>query len=614
MDFYFAYAKIEHDKSHGHIKTMNNLSHLSKIFLWAKKALILLFFILSNIILNSLFNPSNTFAAPTPTLSAAISNTNVVINGNQVINSVSKTTEFPLRLTVNTNNRTGYTATVSSESNNTALINNSSVLLAKIDSISTPSSLANLPNNTWGYRLASAPNYNPIPALAAPASFLQTTEATNGVSVTDLNIGMKLTSNLENGSYTNRLIFSVVTNPIDRRAVLMSGPEINKVFQRIHAGGYRSRIHFLRRCSESDMYRNQSYTNIADPVESDYEIKLWLLFGSDNATYCYNSDAPIIYANQNSSQMFSALNFAYSIDLSSINTSEVTNMSSMFKGASSLQSFDISRFDTRKVQDMSEMFSNINGLIRGDATTLNLGNFNTSNVVNMKGMFKNSSKFTDINMSSFNTSKVADMSEMFHSATKLTAINLSSFDFQNVIDMNSMFYWAPALQTVIVSRFNTSKVTNFKDMFWRTPITSLNTAGFETQSAVNMSGMFYGTKIPNLDLSSFNTQNVTDMSKMFGETEYTVKLYLTNFDTRNVQDFTEMFSLSHYTRDSLTNIYVKSDFNTSSVSKRIYNVFNGRRTLRGGNGSTCSLTGNNNEALNCLRIDRPGAPGYFTQI
>lgn len=611
MDFYFAYVKIEHDESHGHIKTMNNLSNQSKIFLWAKKAFSLAIIVLTLIVLDNQFGVSDVFAAPTPTLSAAINNANVTINGNQVINSVNKTTEFPLRLTVNTNNRTGYTATISSESNNTALVNNSSVLQAKIDSISTPSSLANLPNNTWGYRLASAPNYNPIPALAAPASFRQTTEATNGVSVTDLNIGMKLTSNLENGSYTNRLIFSVVTNPIDRRAVLMSGPEINKVFQRAQAGGYRSRIRFIRRCSYSELYRVQGYSNIADPVESDYEIKFWELIGSDGVL-CYNSDAPIIYANQNSSEMFSSLSFAHSIDLLTINTSEVTDMHAMFKGVNTLDSFDLSKFNTSKVQNMSEMFSNINGGI--SKITLNLSNFDTANVVNMKGMFKNSSKFNDINMSSFNTSRVTDMSEMFHTAYGLTTINLSSFNFENVTDMNSMFYQDLNLHTVVVTRFNTGKVTNFKDLFWNSPITTLNTAGFETQSAVNMSGMFSATKIPILDLSSFNTQNVTDMSRMFAETEYTVKLYLNNFDTRNVQDFTNMFALSHYTRDSLTNIYVKNDFNTSSVSKRIYTIFNVRRTLRGGNGSQCSFSGSNNEALKCLRIDRPGAPGYFTQI
>ena len=609
MDFYFAYVKIEHDKSHGHIKTMNILSRKSKIFLWAKKGFNLAAVVFTLTVLGSQFGVSDVFAAPTPTLSAAINNANVTINGNQVINSTNKTTEFPLRLTVNTNNRTGYTATISSESNNTALVNNSSALLAKIDSISTPSSLANLPNNTWGYRLASAPNYNPIPALAAPASFRQTTEATNGVSATDLNIGMKLTSNLENGSYTNRLIFSVVTNPIDRRAVFKSGPEINQAIARVNIG----RANAFRRCSVTEGIKRYSHINVAEPVESDFDVSSWPDWRWGDQSICYGSDATKIYANPDSSYMFSSFSGIYSADFTGIDTSEVISMKGMFKGASMLNPIDVSRFDTRKVQDMSEMFSGIRYLSRGSATiTLNLSNFNTSNVVNMKGMFKDSSRITDINMSSFNTSKVTDMSEMFYGATSLPTINLSSFDFQNVTDMNSMFFQLPNLQTVIATRFNTGKVTNFKNMFWRASITSLNTAGFETQSAVNMSGMFYGTRIPNLDLSSFNTQNVTDMSGMFSETEYTVNLYLTNFDTRNVQNFSGMFSLSHYTRDSLTRIYVRNDFNLSSVTNLRLEAFGGRRIIKTSNGSSCYIpTG---EQLKCLRIDRPGAPGYFTQI
>lgn len=334
---------------------MNILSRKSKIFLWAKKGFNLAVIVFTLTILGDQFGVSDVFAAPTPTLSAAISNTNVTINGNQVINSTNKTTEFPLRLTVNTNNRTGYTATISSDSNNTALVNNSSAVLAKIDSISAPSTLASLPNNTWGYKAANVLSYSPIPALSAPVSFRQTNQATSGPSISDLNIGMKLSSNLENGSYTNRLVFSIVTNPIDRRAVLMSGPEINKVFQRAQAGGYRSRIRFIRRCSYSELYRVQGYSNIADPVESDYEIKFWELIGSDGV-HCYNSDAPIIYANQNSSEMFSSLSFAHSIDLSTINTSEVTDMHAMFKGVNTLDSFDLLKFNTSKVQNMSEMF------------------------------------------------------------------------------------------------------------------------------------------------------------------------------------------------------------------------------------------------------------------
>lgn len=607
MDFYFAYVKIEHDKSHGHIKTMNNLSNQSKIFLQAKKVFNLAAVVFTLTILCSQFGASDVFAAPTPTLSAAINNANVTINGNQVINSTNKTTEFPLRLTVNTNNRTGYTATISSESNNTALVNNSSALLAKIDSISAPSSLANLPNNTWGYRLASAPNYNPIPALAAPASFRQTTEATNGASITDLNIGMKLASNLENGSYTNRLVFSVVTNPIDRRAVFKPGPEINQAIARVNY----SRANAFRRCSVTEAIKRQSHYNVADPVESDFDVYIWPDWSWGDQSICYGSDATKIYANPDSSYMFSSFSGIYSADLSGIDTSEVISMKGMFKGASTLSSLDLSRFDTRKVQDMSEMFSEMAPGRGGFNFALDLSSFNTQNVTNMKGMFRGSTKFTGLNMPNFNTSNVTDMSEMFSRASRLTSLNLSSFDFQNVRDMNNMFSYTQ-IASLVVSRFNTGNVLNFSHLFDNTPLTSINTTAFETQSATNMSSMFAGVKLATLDLSSFNTQNVTDMSTMFAGTEYLTTLYLTNFDTRNVTKFNEMFYLGRYTRDSLTRIYVKNDFNLSSTPNLRLEAFGGRRLIKTSNGSSCYIpTG---EQLKCLRIDRPGAPGYFTQI
>lgn len=607
MDFYFAYVKIEHDQSHGHIKTMKNLYHQSKIFLWAQKVFNLAVIVFTFTILGNQFGTSDVFAAPTPTLSAAISNANVTINGNQVINSTNKTTEFPLRLTVNTNNRTGYTATISSESNNTALVNNSSALLAKIDSISTPSSLANLPNNTWGYRLTSAPNYNPIPALATPASFRQTTEATNGVSITDLNIGMKLASNLENGSYTNRLIFSVVTNPIDRRAVFKSGPEINQAIARVNY----SRANAFRRCSVTEAIKRQSHYNVADPVESDFDVYIWPDWSWGDQSICYGSDATKIYANPDSSYMFSSFHGIYSADLSGIDTSEVISMKGMFKGAATLSSLDLSRFDTRKVQDMSEMFSKMAPGRGGINFALDLSSFNTQNVTNMKGMFRGSTKFTGLNMPNFNTSNVTDMSEMFSRASRLTSLNLSSFDFQNARDMNNMFSYTQ-IASLIVSRFNTGNVLNFSHLFDNTPLTSINTTAFETQSATNMSSMFAGVKLATLDLSSFNTQNVTDMSTMFADTEYLTTLYLTNFDTRNVTKFNEMFYLGRYTRDSLTRIYVKNDFNLSSAPNLRLGAFGGRRLIKTSNGSSCYIpTG---EQLKCLRIDRPGAPGYFTQI
>ena len=73
-------------------------------------ALILTFsFVSINILSN------NVFAVYTPTLSASIDQSELTVNGNQIINSTSKSTNLTLNLKVNTNNKTGYTTTISSE-------------------------------------------------------------------------------------------------------------------------------------------------------------------------------------------------------------------------------------------------------------------------------------------------------------------------------------------------------------------------------------------------------------------------------------------------------------------------------------------------------------------
>ena len=174
-----------------------------------------------------------------------------------------------------------------------------------------------------------------------------------------------------------------------------------------------------------------------------------------------------------------------------------------------------------------------------------------------------------------------------------------------------MFSYA-GIASLIVSRFNTGNVLNFSYLFANTPLTSISTTAFETQSATNMSNMFAGVKLTTLDLSSFNTQNVTDMSHMFSRTEYLTTLYLTNFDTLNVTKFDDMFYLGRNDEDSLTRIYVKNDFNLSSAPDLRGDVFVGRRMIKTSNGSSCYIS--TGEQLKCLRIDRPGAPGYFTQI
>ena len=200
-------------------------SHSFKLFLWKNIFVVGAGFL--TCFLGLSFSASDVSALFVPTLSASVDQANLQVNGNQVINSTDKTTEIPFNFTVNTNNRTGYTAILSSETDNTALTNAGSATGAKINSVSTNLSLNNLPNNTWGYKFGVSTNYAPIPALSTPAQILQTAGKTNGNELNQLSIGMKLADNLESGNYANKLILSFVSNPYQLRAMMTNGPDFN---------------------------------------------------------------------------------------------------------------------------------------------------------------------------------------------------------------------------------------------------------------------------------------------------------------------------------------------------------------------------------------------------
>ena len=403
---------------------------------------------------------SQVFALFTPTLSASIDNTAVSVNGNQVINSTNKTTEIPLSLTVNTNNKTGYTAILNSETNETALVNNDSATNAKINSISSTGQLGDFSNNTWGYKFGASTNYAPIPALSSPAQILQTTGKTNGDDTNSIKIGMKLSDNLESGRYTNKLIFSILTNNYDHIAIMTEGPDFNTKLKALETA--TDKIEHFKKSTVAPAI-SMNAVNIEDEV-SDYEIKLWL-DPTDKTAYYY-AEPEKVYLNEDSSQMFYSkyneqkIKNILELDLSNFDTSKVTNMFSMFDGMSSLTTLNLSNFDTSKVMRMDYMFHGMFNL-----TNLNLSSFNTSKVTNMNYMFHSMRSLTTLNLSSFNTSQVTNMRAMFSNIFNLTSLDLSNFDTSQVTDMYCMFYDMRSLTTLDLSNFDTSKVWDMNYMF-----------------------------------------------------------------------------------------------------------------------------------------------------
>ena len=628
-------------------------SNSLKLFLWKNIFAVSAGFLVSFLGLS--FNSNKASALFVPTLFASVDQTAASVNGNQIINSTHKTTEILLNLTVNTNNRTGYTATLNSETDETALVNNDSTNGAKINSISSTGLLEDFSNNTWGVKIGNNPSFSPIPKLTSPMNAIQTAEKTNGNETNSIKIGLKLSDNLESGRYTNKLIFSILTNNYDHIALMTEGPDFNTKLKSLETATNKS-LYFKKSAVAPTVSMNA--VNIEDE-DSDYEIKLWL-DPTDKTAYYY-AEPEKVYLNKDAHAMFRGMSNPTSLDLSNFDTSQVTNMSQMFSDMSNLATLNLSNFDTSNVTNMSYMFNytyrlislnlsnfdtsqvtNMNSMFFGVSrlTTLNLSNFDTSKVTDMGYMFYGMSSLTTLNLSNFYTSKVTDMGAMFYGMRNLTTLNLSNFDTSNVTNMESMFRDMSKLTTLNLSNFSTSNVTNMNSMFANisnlttlnlsnfdtskvtdmsatfygiSSLTTLNLSNFDTSQVTNMSLMFYNmSNLITLNLSNFNTSQVTNMYAMFYGMSSLTTLDLSNFDTSKVTNMDSMFSLhdSEKLSDKLEKIYVNNDFNTTKLTN-FSGMFRNRNKLRGGNGSY--LADPSTADKTWLRVDRPGVQGYFTR-
>ena len=115
-----------------------------------------------------------------------------------------------------------------------------------------------------------------------------------------------------------------------------------------------------------------------------------------------------------------------------VNDKPIVSMEVMFQD-SKATSIDLSSFDTSNVTNMYGMFQD------SKVTSLDLSSFDTSKVTTMRSMFDSSAATEIKGLENFNTSKVTKMDEMF-AESKVTTLNLSSFDTTNVTDMSKMFY------------------------------------------------------------------------------------------------------------------------------------------------------------------------------
>ena len=448
----------------------------------------------------------NTHALVKPTLSASVDQSNIQINGTEVAESATSAIDKPVNVSVKTNNRSGYTITVSSATEDTALTDVNPLNEMKISSIVSPIPLKYIPANQWGLRWESEKHFYVPIQPNGHAQVIATTTAKNDTEETNtFHIGMKLNSSLRTGNYQNKLLVSITTNPVDSYVELGYSYLLRSSFGRLIGGDIDDIKHI--KYSVQPPAKNITTATIHNDDVSEAPVLAW--WDDSTKTIYYHSEAPKIYLPVNSNMLFDSYSNLEDIDLSPIDTSHATDFTQLFNRDRKLKKLDLSHFNTSKVTDMSWMFASCESL-------------------------------EELDLSSFDTKSVKSMDLMFASAKSLKNLNLTSFDTSNVTGMQSMFNGVRRLDTVDLSSFNTSKVMDFAYMFE----------------------------------NKYNYSNPTS------------------------------------TENKLKTIYVSEGFTTSAIGTLINEpVFKNRTGLCGGNGTCYSSSHSNYEYM---RIDRPGAPGYFT--
>ena len=228
--------------------------------------------------------------------------------------------------------------------------------------------------------------------------------------------------------------------------------------------------------------------------------------------------------------MFAACASLVSVDgLAGLDTSSVTYMDSMFRGCTSLASVDgLSGWDTSSVTNMNAMFHGCAPLTSADS----LASWDTSSVTDMGSMFDSCASLASVNgFAGWDISKVESAYYMFRNCTSLKTVDgLASWDVSAVTSASGMFYGCASLASVDgLADWDTSSVTDMGGMFCGcASLVSVDPlAGWNTTSVLNMggyapdydsfNGMFSGcTSLASIDgIAGWDTSKVTKMSSMF---------------------------------------------------------------------------------------------------
>ena len=316
-------------------------------------------------------------------LSASIDSSKTIeVDANEMTNNHDGFFKFEINGTYNGHVKNGFYATISTASEEQALVPTRPQNPTKINPLPDQREFSDFENNMWGYKLRDNAKYSPIPKKSAREKFIESEHESAGNYTLD--VGMRIGRNLSDDVYSNKIVVSFVANPFGNA---MEDDSSFYTAMRNLAGGAEN-INYIKRSATPPAERTLNVRNL-ESRDSQYEILMW--YDSNLKTLYYFTEGEKIELSQYCNQMFSGMSNLRELDLSSFDTSRVTSFYQMFMGASSLKKLDLSGFKTSKIKVMVEMFKNMISLEEVD-----LSNFDMSKVEQIGEMFDGDVKLRTI--------------------------------------------------------------------------------------------------------------------------------------------------------------------------------------------------------------------------
>ena len=154
------------------------------------------------------------------------------------------------------------------------------------------------------------------------------------------------------------------------------------------------------------------------------------------------------------------MKYIVSVDLSNFDTSKLTNMKSAFSDCELLETVDFYNFKGSSIINMNFLFSGCVLL-----KSIDFSNLEPFSVVNMNSMFSECTSLDSIKFPSSKITSLVNLEEMFNKCRSLKSIDLSMFIITSTRNMDYMFSGCSSLKYLDISNFNMEKVKNPNSIF-----------------------------------------------------------------------------------------------------------------------------------------------------